>query len=677
MKKWAVNKPDRKIVSDLMTSGGITSLAASVLAARGFVNIESVFKQLETNELSDPFLIKDMDKAADIINNAIDDGTKICIYGDYDCDGIMACAILYQFLSENGADAQCYIPERSEGYGMNQQAIRKLADQGFKLIITVDNGISAANEAELVYQLGMKLVITDHHQPGDNLPRAEAVIDPHRTDCFSPFKKLCGAAVALKLVAALDGGDYTMALEQFGDLAAIATIADIVDLTGENRYIADYGIRLIQNTDRAGLIALLKSSGLTGKTISSVSIAFTLAPRINSAGRFGSPTTALKLILSDDLHQAEEIASELETLNSTRKNAENDIISEIYSKINNDPSIIRQRILFFCGKNWHHGVIGIVASKLLEKFGKPCFIMSECNGEVRGSARSFGEFSVFKALTATSQCLEKFGGHPGAGGFTVKPDKISEFKDTLLNYALNEFPIMPALTINADVPINPRELTVDNVRGLKVLEPFGAGNQSPLFLIQEAQVIEIIPLSDGVHSKLKIKIGTAFFFALIFRMSPDELSVHKDDFADFIVSLDINTFKNMESVSLIVKDYRLHGIKQSSVFAASAAFEAFCRNEKLPDAYYKSMLPSYDELKIIYLSIPKQGISFDSLFNSVYSKGVNYCKMLAAIDAFTELKLISADYASEKLQKLSVTKKTDMNCASIIQKLHCTATEIK
>ena len=316
MKKWTVGRPDRNAVSALMLGCGVSSLAAAALAAKGYSSPDSVMESLNVDELSDPFLIKDMQEAADTINNAIDSGERICIYGDYDCDGVMSTVILYSYLLETGADVTYYIPERSEGYGLNMKAVDKISDDGVSLIITVDNGIAAIAEAEYIYALGMKLVITDHHQQGEQLPREEAVVDPHRHDCFSPFKYMCGAGIALKLVAALDGGDYTMALEQFGDLAAIATVADIVSLTGENRFLVAYGMELIQNSDRPSLIALKEVCGLADKPIDTRSIGFGIGPRINAAGRFGSPKAAAELFLCEDYDEALAAAQELDRLNN-------------------------------------------------------------------------------------------------------------------------------------------------------------------------------------------------------------------------------------------------------------------------------------------------------------------------------------------------------------------------
>lgn len=666
MKKWTMGKPDKNIISKLMINCGVSSLTAAVLAQKGYSSPESVMENLNVGELSDPFLIKDMQAAADTINMAIDNGERICVYGDYDCDGIMSTVILYTYLLEIGADVTYYIPERSEGYGLNKNAIDKISDGGVSLIITVDNGISAISEAEYIYALGMKLVITDHHQQGDSLPRAEAVVDPHRHDCFSTFKHMCGAGVALKLVAALDGGDYTMALEQFGDLAAIATVADIVSLTGENRYLVSYGMNLISNTDRPALIALREVCQLESKPVDSRSIGFGIAPRINAAGRFGSPQTAAQLFLCEDYDKALPIAQELDRLNSCRKNAESDILTEIYRMIDDNPSLIRGRIIFLCGKDWHHGVIGIIASRIMEQFGKPCFIASESQGEIRGSARSFGEFSIFGALSYSAETLEKFGGHPGAGGFTVKSDLAEQFHALLEKYALENHKTMPLLTVTADSPVTPAELTVQNINGLYVLEPFGMNNEKPLFYIENAEILDVIPLSGGLHSKLRFRLGYSQHEALVFRTPPSALIVNKGDICDMIVTLGINEFKGNVSVNIIVSDLRPHTFEQSRYFAALNAFESFLRNEELPKNYYPSMYPSRDETIKIYTRIPENGICSDTLYIKLNDPKINYCKFCVAIEALRQLGLVTISSADSNIRKVKVTQKADLNSAPIL-----------
>ena len=673
MKKWTVGMPDKKSISKIMLGCGVTPLTAAALVQKGYSSPESVAESLNISELSDPFLINDMQKAADVINEAIDSGERICVYGDYDCDGIMSTVILYSYLTETGADVTYYIPERSEGYGLNKAAVDKLAADGVSLIVTVDNGITALDEAIYIYEKGMRLVVTDHHQQGDSLPKAEAVVDPHRRDCFSPFKFLCGAGVALKLVAALDGGDYTMALEQFGDLAAIATVADIVSLTGENRFLVSYGLELINNTDRPALIALKQVCGLEDKKTDTQSIGFGIAPRINASGRFGSPQTAAGLFLCESFDDALAAARELDKLNEQRKTAENKIIGEIYSMIADDPSLVRGRVIFICGKNWHHGVIGIVASRIMERFGKPCFIASDSGGEIRGSARSFADFSIFSALSYASATLEKFGGHPAAGGFTIKSGKVNDFGRLLERFAAEFNSIMPVMSLKADCIVSPQDLTIENVQGLSVLEPFGTDNERPLFHIQDALVTAVYPLSKGLHSKLRLKYGSVQIDALIFGISPEALCVSNGDRCSLIVTLGINEYNGTTSVSVIARDIRPANFQQDKYFAALSSFETFMLGEQLPRNYYAHMLPDREDVVKIYKGIPDNGINSDTLYMRLNDAKINYCRFSIALEALRQLDLISIEPANARITKLKVRQKADLGSAPVLASLReCT-----
>lgn len=670
MKKWELDFPDRKYISNLAFKCGVSTLTAAVLASRGYITPEAVMEAFEASELSDPFLLKDMEAAADTINEALENGEKICVYGDYDCDGVMATVMLYSYLLESGADVVYYIPQRSEGYGLNTDAIRQLHDQGVQLIITVDNGITAVREAELIYELGMKLVITDHHQPGESIPYAEAVVDPHRNDCFSPFKFLCGAGVVLKLIAALDGCDYTMALEQFGDLAAIATVADIVRLTGENRFIVSYGMNLIENTDRPALAALKKVCGLDDKSIDSHSIGFGLAPRINAAGRFGSPDIAVRLFLSEDEDEAAQLAAELDSLNTQRKDEEAEIINMIYSMIDADPMLLRKRVIFLCGKGWHHGVIGIVASKITEQFGKPCFIASECDGEIRGSARSFGEFSVFEALMYCEASLEKYGGHPGAGGFTIKEGMAQEFDRLLQEFALKNHQVMPDYVIKPDAAVSPVELQPQNVKGLQLLQPFGCCNEKPIIYIKSALVTDILPVKNGIHTKLRLKFGNVSFNAFVFRTSPENISIFKNDVLDFLVTLDTYEFRGSEFVSAVVKDYSKNS-GELSVFADDMRrVECVLRNEKISLAECQRLRPVRDEVAAIYKRIPDEGIASETLFSKMKQNVFNYGKFLVAVEAMRQLGLITYTASNDRILRCRVTQKVDLMSAPILLRLN-------
>ena len=673
MKKWLVNTPDQNAVNTLSSQGGLTRLCAGVLAARGIDTIEKAqqfFNQEEDDEiLSSPFLIKDMREAADILQNALDEGKKICVYGDYDCDGITATALLYSYLECMGGDVMYYINQRSEGYGIFSGAVQKLADQGVELIVTVDNGISAIEEAELAAELGMELVITDHHQPGEILPQAAAVVDPHREDDVSPFKDLCGCGVAFKLVAAMDGGDYSSVIEQFSDLAAIATIGDVVPLTGENREIVRQGLHYLENTENPGLQALMSTAGVKAP-VSAVTAAFSLVPRINASGRFGSASDAVELLLCDDSDQAEELAKQLNELNSRRKNTEAQILEEIHRHISENPEILYERVLYLYGEGWHHGVIGIVASRLCDRFGKPVFILSDDEEAARGSARAPEGFSVYKALAACSDSLSKFGGHSGAGGFSLSKDKIQEFGSALQKYAAEEFPAMPVQAVRADKIILPEELDEENVSSLSILEPCGEGNPPPIFVITSAKITGITPLSGGAHTKLTLSYGNVLVTGLLFGEKTAEFPHKTGDVLNVLASPEINTYGGKTSVNVRISDYRKSGINQSRYFAAKDTYECFKRGEQIQKELLPRILPDRPELEKVYLAVPQNGVvSFDSAYAAVCSDELNYCKFRIALDIFAEVGLLETDIFSETVKKLPAARKVDLEDSKILSGL--------
>lgn len=667
MKKWIIKKPDTAVSKKLAAECAVTPLCADVLAARGISTSTEAAEQFNADRLSDPFLLKDMKEAAELINDAIENFTPVCIFGDYDCDGIASTSMLFSYLECMGANVMYILPERDEGYGLNENAVRRMHEQGAQLIITVDNGISAHKEAELIYSLGMKLIITDHHQPGETLPRAEAIVDPHRKDCVSPFKYLCGAGVVLKLIAAAEGGSYDTALNEYGELAALATVADVVSLTGENRFIVKYGLKLMENSERAGINALISKSGIKFP-ISSTSVAFGLAPRINASGRFGSPLTAARLLLTDDDEEAMLLADELERLNTQRKEEEGKIIDDIEKTVAEKPEITVERVLVLSGENWHHGIIGIVASRMVERFDKPCFIITIEGETARGSARSFGAFSAFKALEYCSDLLIKFGGHPGAGGFSIETAKIPEFSQRLQKFAQESFEYMPIPDITADKLISPSEITVENVNGLKVLEPFGEGSRQPVFALGGAEVADIIPLSQGVHTKLRLNCQGRQLDALVFRISPDEMFIKKGDKIDILFTMETKSYAGRESISIIIKDFRKCGLEQNKYFAAKDAYEKYRRNEPLPAAYYQRICPERNELVPVYKKIASGNYSTDTLYMSFMTE-LNYCKMMMCVDIFNELGLVSRNSFSQEIRAVKGAPKADLETSVILKDL--------
>ena len=672
MKKWTIGKPDPKAVEILSRQGGLSAVCAGVLASRGIETIEKAaefFNQQEGgNQLSDPFLIRDMQEAADTLLSAVDEGKRICVYGDYDCDGITATAVLYSYLECMGANVEYYINQRSEGYGLCKDAVKRLAESGVELIVTVDNGISAIEEAKLVAELGMKLVITDHHQPGEELPEAAAVVDPHRADDMSPFKDLCGCGVALKLVAAMDGGDYSSAMEQFSDFAAIATIADIVPLKGENREIVRKGLKYLENTENMGLQALMGVAGVKFP-VTSTTAAFSIAPRINASGRFGSASEAVDLFLCEDPEESEAMANRLNQLNSERRKTEADIMEEIKASILAKPEILYKRVLFLYGEGWHHGVIGIVAAKLVERFGKPVFILSDDGDYARGSARSVDGFSIHKALSACADTLTKFGGHSGAGGFSLMKSDIDNFDNALQKYAAENFTAMPVLTLHADKLITPQELSVDSVNSLSVLEPCGEGNPQPLFAMLSVRLLDVAALSGGAHTKLKLTYGNSGFYGLMFGTKTAEFPYKSGDILDILAYPEINTYGGNTSVNIRIADLRKSGIQQQKYFAAKDAYEKYKRGEGAEKALIQRIVPDRNDLAAIYRAVPVNTVSFDSVYAAVHSDAINYCKFRLAVDIFEELNLFTVDRYCETVSRIPTNTKVDLDSSVILAEL--------
>ncbi len=650
MKRWELAKQNESLYRELLMRTDINSLCASVLSSRGYDSIDEITDFLNASELEDPFSLIDMDKAVDAISSAVENGELICIYGDYDCDGITATVILYNYLENMDACVMYYIPEREEGYGLNNSAIDKMKENGVKLIITVDNGISAIDEAEYIYQCGMSLIITDHHQPSSVLPKADAIINPHRSDCTSAFNDLCGAGVAFKLCAALDGGNYDAVMEQYSDLITIATVADVVPLKSENRSIVKNGLQLISNSENPGLVSLIDKCGFSDKPINATSIAYGIAPKINASGRFGSPLAAVKTFLADDPDDADDLTEHLMNLNNLRKNKETEIIDRILCEINNNPSILNEKVLIFSGEGWHHGVIGIIASKLVEMFSKPCIIIS-VDGEIaRGSARSFKGFNIFECFEFCSSMLVKYGGHECAGGLTIESKLISQFAQKVAEFA-DRIDKMPRYSIMVDKVLRSTDVTVENIQSLEILEPYGEDNPQPVFAVVGAKIMKIIPLSSGKYARLELLYDNANMSALLFSAGPDDCGLAVNDIVDMLVTLEISNFNSRQTCVLKIKDYRHHSIVQDKYFAAKDCYECIQRNQPIDEKLKAIIKPSVDELKVLfdYISKNVKTISIDALFAKITNSRFNYCKFRNCLDIYCELGYIKINHANNTI----------------------------
>ena len=459
-------------------------------------------------------------------------------------------------------------------------------------------------------------------------------------------------------------------LEQYSDICAIGTIADIVPLKGENRTIVRNGLMYMRNTENPGLGYLMEKAKVNRDRLNSVAVAFQIAPRINAAGRFGSPLTAVKAILSEAEDDAENYADMLMTLNNQRKETETDIMTEIFRYIDENPDILNQRIIVLSGKGWHHGVIGIVSSKILDYYGKPNILISvDDNGIGRGSARSLKGFNIFKCFSYAQDYLEQFGGHECAGGLTLKESNIADFTNKVLEYA-NNFDQMPASELTADKILLPEDLTIDNIKKLSVLEPFGAGNPEPVFAIAGARVDKITGLSQGKHSKLDITYGKLKTQILIFSQSPQSLPFSCGDLIDLMVNISVNVFAGSENLSIKAVDYRIRGINQDKYFAAKDCYERYMRGEILPMAFLQKINPSREELINVYKYIKSAGeVSVDRLYMKMIAPDMNYCKLKLCIDTFTDLGLVKFKPSIQKIQIMPVITKVDLNNSKVLTDL--------
>ena len=672
MKKWVLRKCDSKKALELTTKYGLDPLLAYVLTARGITEQQELKNYFSSSgEFFDPFEIKDMDKAVERIQTAIENGEQICIYGDYDADGVTSTVILYNYLSALGAMVDYYIPEREgEGYGMHREALDKICANGTELIITVDNGISAFDEVEYANSLGMDVVITDHHRPPERIPNAVAVVNPHRKDCPSSFKELAGVGVTFKLLCALEDGESSVVIDQFSDLVAIGTVADIVSLTGENRLIVKQGLRRIASTDNAGLYALLEVCSLADKTITGESVAFIIAPKINAAGRIGSVDEAVRMLLSEDDEEALRLANNITALNTRRRDMEDKINADIADAIAKDPRIVNQRLIFASGEGWHAGVVGIAAARLAETYSKPAVLMTiDGDGMAHGSARSNDGFSIVDALAACSSVLTNYGGHTKAAGFSLKAENIESFRNMLLEYARINFPEMPQYTVEIDKIVDPDELTVEKVRALDAMEPFGEDNKRPIFAITQATIDELVPLAQGKHTRLKLVKDRKVFSVLCFGMETQKAPYKSGDVVDVCFTAELNEYNGNTQVSLKLREMKPSDLKQNEFFSSKQLYDRFMCEEKLPQAAKE--LPTREDVATVYRFLRSNGgfSGSSTALHLVFKDKMSYCKLMLVLEIMKSEKLIAASLhcADINVKILPVAEKIDIENAQLLQ----------
>lgn len=673
LRKWEVRPLDKERAAAFAQTYGVPFFLAMLMNIRGLDDAAHLREFLGEGEpLSDPFLLKDMDKAAARITRAVDNMEKIAVYGDYDADGVTSTAMLYSYLETRGADVIFYIPQREgEGYGMNIGAVEYLKEQGVSLIVTVDNGISSVQEVARANELGIDVVVTDHHRPQEVLPDAVAVVDAYRPDDTSPYKHFSGVGIAFKLLMALEdgAGDVEDLLEAYSDLAAIGTIGDIVPLTGENRTLIRAGLERLSQSDRPGVQALLENAGIAGKALTSTNVAFTLVPRINATGRMGAPERAVRLLISGYEEEAEVLSEEICADNEERRRVEAEIAEAAFADIE-AKGYMKDRVVVVDGENWHHGVIGIVASRVTERCGKPCMIISRGETEAKGSGRSIEGFSLFEAICACGDLLIKFGGHPMAAGITLKPENIEAFRKRINQYASEHFPQMPTQTVTLDCKLNPAALSVSMAQSLTQLEPFGNGNLQPVFGLFNMELSNVTPVGGGGHLRLTLEKNGAVITAMRFNTKPEELPYHIGDKIDLAVQLEAREFRGQPSLTVIVRDMKFAAFNTEKNIASLASFEKWQRGEVLSAEDKNGLYPDRACLAAIYRALRTvNGKETDQVrFVSQFGKDMTLGLFKTALLVFEERGLVHSEIADDTFTAtlIETSGKTDITRSPVL-----------
>ena len=684
--RWKLHSAEEDAVRAL-TEQGVPYLIATVLAPRGVRTAQEAEALLRQEErlVRSPMVMKDMDRAVQRIHQALEQEEKIAVFGDYDVDGITATCLVTDALRRGGAkEVSYYIPHRiDDGYGLNCESLRQLKEQGVSLVITVDCGITGNDEAAYAREIGLSLVITDHHECKNALPEAEAVVNPHRPDCPYPFKNLAGVGVALRLIMALAGPEREQAVfDRYCTLAAIGTVADVMSMTGENRTIVHCGLAALPECDCIGLHALLRETNLAGKSISSTNIGFVLAPRINAAGRMGQADLAAELLLTKDPAQAEELAKRLCELNHERQSVEQAIFAEAEERIRSLPDSERNALVLE-SDTWHQGVVGIVASRLSEKYSCPSF-MIRLNGDVgKGSCRSFGAFNLYAALESCEDLLLGFGGHELAAGFTIEKDKIPAFRARMNACAGAYFGSgLPVTSVDVDALItHPNLLTLGEVEKLDALEPYGADNPRPVFCIQGLTADMLQNVGQNKHLKLRFSKGMTQLDGIFFSTNSSTCGIQQGDRVDAAFYLNVNEFRSNRTVQLQLVDVRLSLEPSVREREELEKVRRFINGDGITHQEACHMLPERAQFaacwRFLHKMLPKEGawtgayLPLLRKMEKIMGGNDPFLRSMICLAVFCERGLLrmTGEDSERTLKELPVTGKADLNASPYMQTL--------
>ncbi len=666
-------EPEMGAVNELARSG-YAPLTAMILAARGIKDQHQAKSYLDSNAtLLDPFLMTDMDLAAGRVALAMDRGEKIAVFGDYDVDGITATCLLTDFIRHHGGNCQPYIPGRlEEGYGLNPIAIHKLHEDGVTLIVTVDCGITAVEEAQLCKQLGIDLVITDHHECKEVLPEAVAVVDPHRPDGGYPHMELSGVGVAFKLAAALCG-DQQQVLEQYADMVCLGTVADVMPLHGENRVFVSRGLESLRNTKRPGIEALMHQTGCEMRTMNASTVGYVLAPRINAAGRMGKIELAVELFLTQDPQRAEEMAKALCDLNRDRQGVESDIYRQAVEML----PLKTPEAIVLADESWHQGVVGIVASRIAEEYCCPTFLICLDGDHGKASSRSYGGFNLFSALSSLSPLLESYGGHELAADFTIHRNQIPSFREQICALARDYYTEdVPRTVLEADCAVSPELMTLANVDSLEQLEPCGNGCPKPVLVMENLTIEWIGQVGGGRHMRMRLRSGRYTLNAIYFSTTPEAASISEGDMVDVAFVPQINEFRGERTVQMNVVDIRPACKQECS--ADTASYRALCLGticsddaaELLPDRTTLGMVWRYlssqpaGEIREAPMCLCRKLVRWSDVPMSLG-------KLLTCLDIFSDVGLVQTGRQHKyiTLRLIPQEQKADLNQSRTMQRL--------
>ena len=669
-KKWIVRSGNKEDATMFAEKLGVSPYAALIASTRGINTIDGAREFFGLNERKsvDPMDFPDMYAAVKRIQKALDEFERIAVYGDYDADGVTSTALLYSYLEMQGADVVYYVPNRhTEGYGLSYEAIDKLSMMGVKLIITVDNGISAVDEAKYIRELEMELIVTDHHLPSEALPQAVAVVDPHRTDCNLKFKDYAGVGVAYKLICALEGEENGIT-DSFVDLVTVGTVADVMPQIKENRELVRRGVNMLADSDRIGIQALIEVAGLGSRKMTSTSVAFGICPRINAAGRMGSADRAIRLLLSDDYDEAMLLAQEINDENVTRQQTEQDILIQAVEQISENPEWQYQNVLVVAGEGWHDGVVGIVASRLVEKYGKPTLVITIDGDDAKGSGRSIEGFNLYDAISHCSGCLTHFGGHTLAAGIGLKATDIDAFRTAINDYS--DTIEMPFPVQNIDFKLNPACVNTEMLETVEQLEPFGAGNPQPIFGLYNMTVTDIQSIGNGKHLRVVLERNGVSLQTVKFRTVQAEFPFVRGDVVDAAVGLEPNEYLGQIRVSILLKNIKLHDMVEDDLFSSMRDFSLLMRGRS--DGFDPSLLiPQRETTAAVYRfirSVGRWNYDIETLCHRLDLWAEDYGQVAVAIESMLEMGVLRRDENSG-LSVPKTSEKVNLQDAPVLRRL--------